>query len=165
MLSNSEFFRLFPLACIPGTVEPYVNKAEWAIHDVLPVLLEAIGPCELRMITFNVSEESIRVIDDEAERGNLTNIMLLLDTSIQRNKLDLLSFALTVSPSIRLDRVHAKVMLISNDKFCFGIAGSANFNSIKRIESGFYFTAGSYFDYFLNEFENCYKNAIINDLK
>lgn len=162
MLSKTDFNRLFPLAFTPDAVAPYIHQGEWAIHDVLPILLDVAGPCELRVITFNISAESITAVATCEKL--LTDVKLLLDTSIRRNKLDMLLFAQNVATQVRLGKVHAKLFLVSNARFRFGIAGSANFNSNRRLESGFYFTDPKYFDYFQTEFDKHFKLAEDNDI-
>ncbi|MFK2112233.1 hypothetical protein ACIXIO_02340 [Bacteroides fragilis] len=72
----------------------------------------------------------------------------------------MLLFASNITPRIRIDSCHAKVLLVENDKYQFGIAGSANLNQNHRWENGFYFTSGKHFNYFSEMFEQAYNQAI-----
>ncbi len=85
---------------------------------------------------------------------------MLLDTTVKRHKIDLLLFAANISPEIKIDSCHAKVLLVENEQYQFGIVGSANLNQNHRWEAGFYFTSGKHFDYFSESFSQSYENAM-----
>ena len=137
-----------------------MHKGEWAIHHVLPILLSALGPSAVKIATFSVSEDSLRPLFFLADEGKIQDLKLLLDTTVKRHKLDLLLFAVGITPEIRIDSCHAKVLLVENEQYKFGIVGSANMNQNHRWEAGFYFTAGSHFDYFTQIFNEAYQNAM-----
>ena len=162
MLSKEKFDKYFTLT--PGTVKPFVQKGEWAIHDVLPILLSAYGRANVKIATFSISEDSLRTLFLECDKGNVANLSLLLDHSVRKNKLDLLLFARGFSTDILLSDVHAKIFLVENERLKFGIVGSANLNKNRRIESGFYFTSGEHFDYFNQKFDEYIDNAVIYDI-
>lgn len=155
-----ELLNRFPKALQPGSIEPYMHKGEWAIHHVLPILLSTLGPSAVKIATFSVSEDSLRPLFFLADEGKIQDLKLLLDTTVKRHKLDLLLFAVGITPEIRIDSCHAKVLLVENEQYKFGIVGSANMNQNHRWEAGFYFTAGSHFDYFTQIFNEAYQNAI-----
>ena len=144
----------------PGSIEPFMHKGDWAIHEVLPSLLSEIGPADIRIATFSISEDSLRPLFFLADEKKITGLTLLLETTVKRHKLDLLLFASNITPRIRIDSCHAKVLLVENDKYQFGIAGSANLNQNHRWENGFYFTSGKHFNYFSEMFEQAYNQAI-----
>lgn len=150
----------FPLALCPGSIEPFMHKGDWAIHEVLPSLLSAIGPASVRIATFSISEDSLRPLFFLTEEGKITRLQMLLDTTVKRHKIDLLLFAANISPEIKIDSCHAKVLLVENEQYQFGIVGSANLNQNHRWEAGFYFTSGKHFDYFSESFSQSYENAM-----
>lgn len=163
MLNSEMFDRLFP-DLGSGTIEPLIHKGEWAIHEVLPFLLQRIGAAEVKIATFSISEDSLRPLFFLVESGSINKLTLLLDATVKRHKLDMLLFALNITPTIRIDSNHAKILLVRSHTHSFGIVGSANLNQPKRIEAGFYFTAGRYFDYFENEFDKFFSEAIPYEL-
>ena len=118
----------FPLALCPGSIEPFMHKGEWAIHEVLPSLLSDIGPAHIKIATFSISEDSLRPLFFLSDEKKIESLTLLLDTTVKRHKLDLLLFASNISPRIRIDSCHAKLLLVENEQYKFGIAGSANLN-------------------------------------
>lgn len=155
ILSEEKFDELFCLA--PDTIRPFIHKGKWAIHDVLPILLSRYGPADVTICTFSIAEDSLRALFLACDKGDISNLTLLLDHSVRKNKIELLLFAENFSSEIFLDNVHAKIFLFSGD-INFGIVGSANLNTNRRIESGFYFTDKDIFNYFQSEL-----NAYITD--
>lgn len=158
------FDQLFPGIDSSGTVEPLIHKGEWAIHEVLPFLLQRIGPCEVKIATFSISEDSLRPLFFLVESGMIAKLTLLLDATVKRHKLDMLLFALNITPTIRIDNNHSKLLLVNNDTRAFGIVGSANLNQPRRIEAGVYFTAGKFFDFYNNAFDKYFAEAIPYEL-
>lgn len=144
----------------PHLIKPFFHKGEWSLHQIIPALIQVFGPCEVRIATFNISEESIRPLFFLADSGEITQLHLLLDTTVRRHKLDLLLFAANITPSIAIDNCHAKVLLVHNDKYQFGVVGSANLNTNHRWESGFWFTEATFFDYFTAQYNEAYNGAI-----
>lgn len=141
-----------------------MHKGDWAIHEVLPSLLSDIGPASVRIATFSISEDSLRPLFFLAEERMITELTILLDTTVKRHKLDLLLFAANITPNIRIDSCHAKVLLVENDRYQFGIVGSANLNQNRRWEAGFYFTTGTHYDYFAKQFNESYESALNYDI-
>jgi len=164
VMISSEFDRLFRGHERPGTIEPLIHKGEWAIHDVLPFLLQRTGPASVKIATFSVSEDSLRPLFFQVDSGMITKLTLLLDATVKRHKLDMLLFAMNITPDIRIDSNHAKILLLQNETNAFGIVGSANLNQPRRIEAGFYFTAGKYFDFFNEQFDKYYSEAMPYEL-
>lgn len=164
MLNNEMFDRLFHDSDDHGIIEPLLHKGEWAVHEVLPFLLNKITPSEVKIATFSISEDSLRPLFFLVESGSITQLTLLLDSTVKRHKLDMLLFALNITPNIRIDANHAKILLVRNETHSFGIVGSANLNQPKRIEAGFYFTAGKHFDFFNSEFDKFFNEAIPYEL-
>ena len=158
MLSDTTFDELFLLE--PDTVKPFVQKNEWAIHDVLPILSKRYGKLDVTIVTFSISEDSLRTLFLQAEAGNIGTLTMLLDFSVRKNKLEMLLFAHGFSSEIFMNDVHAKIFLVSNDNFRFGIVGSANLNVNRRIESGFYFTGTDFFDFFKNEVDGYIQQSV-----
>ena len=100
------------MALCPGSIEPFMHKGDWAIHEVLPSLLSEIGPADIRIATFSMSEDSLRPLFFLADDKKITGLTLLLDTTVKRHKLDLLLFASNITPRIWIDSCHAKVLLV-----------------------------------------------------
>jgi hypothetical protein len=129
-------------------IVPFMHKGEWAIHDVLPFLLDRTGPAHVTIATFNISEESLRAFFFLQEKGLITKLTFLLDTSIKRHKLELLLFAANITAEIYITSNHAKVMLVEGGEKQYGVVSSMNMNNPIRWEAGFVFSDRDNFDYF-----------------
>jgi hypothetical protein len=163
-MNKQLFNQLFPSALRPGIIEPFIHKGEWAIHDVLPILLEQIGTAEIKIATFSISEDSLRPLFFLVENGSISELTMVLDMTVKRHKLDLLLFASNITPSIRIDSNHSKILLVKSNTHAFGIVGSSNLNQPRRYEAGFYFSAGTHFDFFNSMFDKMYNEAIPYEL-
>lgn len=157
---NVDLLTYFPNALQPGVIEPFIHKGDWAIHQTVSSLVDAVGPADFRIMSYNISEDSLRSLFLEPR---IRSMKVVLDMTIRRHKLDLLYFMGEITRYIRLDSCHAKVFLAENDDFSFGIVGSQNLNLVHRYESGFYFTRGPHFDYFKTHFDLIYDQAIPYD--
>jgi len=157
---KSDFEERFKGYNREGTIAPFLHKGEWALHQMLEDLLERIGPAKVRLMTFNISEDSLRSF---FFNHRIESLQMLLDLNIKRNKLDLLYFASEIASEIRVDAIHAKVFLVDNPTYKFGIVGSQNLNQVHRYESGFYFTGGPAFDFFSREFDDIFLSALPYD--
>lgn len=145
---------------MPGRCEPFMHKGEWAVHEVLPSLLSTTGSATVRIATFSVSEDSLRPLFFLCEEGRIERLTLLLDYTVKRHKLDMLLFAQNITPNIRIDACHAKLLLVENESYRFGICGSANLNQNHRWEAGVWFTSGNLYDYFSQQYEAAYAEAL-----
>ena len=160
-MTQEEFRLLFPDFAKPGTIKPYLQKGDWAVHEILPVFL-LNKKADIRIATYSISEDSLRPLFFLSKSEQIRSLKLLLDTTIKRHKLPLLLFAEGFVPIIGTDAVHAKILLVDVDKeHRFGIVGSANLNRNHRWESGFYFTAGEHYDYFEKMFDVALNQSII----
>ena len=157
-MNRSEFDKLFPNGIKAGQTIPYIHKGKWAIHELLPILLEQIGTVAVRIATFNISEDSLRPLFFMVERKEISELKLLLDMNVKRHKIDMLFFAANITDHIRLSSTHMKVMLIENDSWNIGVVGSANMNNNPRYEAGFIFTDTAHYRYFKDAFTEVYEN-------
>jgi hypothetical protein len=138
-----------------------VHKGKWAVHELLPILLGETGKAEVRIATFNISEDSLRQLFFLLESGKMSALKLLLDMNVKRHKIELLLFAASITPHIRLSCTHMKVMLAANERCHAGIVGSANLNNNPRYEAGVAFTGGKLYDFFVQAFDEIYANDSI----
>ena len=113
------------------------------------------------METFNVSEDALRPMFFEVEKGNITDLRMILDMNVKRHKLEMLLFAAGITTDIRLASCHAKVLLISNERYRIGIVGSANANQPVRYEAGFLFSDPRLFSFFESQFNQVFNEDSI----
>ena len=53
-MTKQEFNNTFRGAMLPETIEPFFHKGQWAIHDVLPILLSKMGKVQVKIATFGI---------------------------------------------------------------------------------------------------------------
>ena len=88
-------------------------------------------PCSrLILLTYSISEQSLRVLSDLKDTGKIQHLILILDKSIVANKFNLLIFAENIADEIYTIENHAKLVLFDTSF----IMTSSNFNKIKRYE-------------------------------
>lgn len=157
-MKKADFDLLFPEGITSGQITPYVHKGRWAVHEVLPILLDWCGPAIVRVATFNISEDSLRPMFFLKDEGKIKDLSLLLDMNVKRHKLDILLFAANIADSVRISSTHMKVLLVENDLFRGGLVGSANMNNNPRYEAGVAFSDTKMFDYYRDCFDEIFKN-------
>lgn len=158
---SAKAFEKIVDAGLNAGVTGFHHKGEWAIHEALTVLLSRTGPASVMMETFNVSEDALRPMFFEVEKGNITDLRLILDMNVKRHKLEMLLFAAGITPGIHIASCHAKVLLIRNDQYQIGIVGSANANQPIRYEAGFMFTEPGLFTFFETKFNQVFNEDSI----
>ncbi len=158
-MKRVDFDQLFPQGMKSGQITPYIHKGKWAVHEVLPILLEEIGrPAIVRVATFNISEDSLRPMFFLKEQGKISDLRLLLDMNVKRHKLDILLFASNIADSVHVTSSHMKLILFESDGFCAGLVGSANMNNNPRYEGGISFTEENIYSYFANKYDQIFDN-------
>ncbi len=160
-MKQQKFSRLLPDGLQPAMVKPFIHKGKWAIHELLPFLLSGTGAADVRVATFNISEDSLRPMFFQLEEKKIRSLRLLLDMNVRRHKLELLLFAANITPEVRLTANHSKILLIENELWKAGVVGSANLNNNPRYEAGFIFTDSQIYDYFRQEFDKIYQEDSI----
>ncbi len=142
-----------------GNPTPFFHKGEWAVHEVLPILLSSTGKAHVSIATFSVSEDSLRPLFFSIDSGAIASLRLLLDFTVQRHKMDMLGFASHITPHIRIASNHAKLLLIENEQHHVTLLGSANLNTNARWENGVLFSDRNMFDFFSAAFSQAYETA------
>ncbi len=157
-MKQSDFKKLFPDGIRSGLTIPFVHKGKWAVHELLPLFVSRMGKIDVKIATFNISEDSLRPLFFMLDRKEINSLTLLLDMNVKRHKLDLLLFAANITPDIRLASTHMKVMLVEHADIKIGVVGSANLNNNPRYEAGFISTDAVYYDYFMRAYTDVFLN-------
>lgn len=133
---SSEMFRdLFP-DFGPGNRCPFVSKGEWAIHELLPILLLITGRANVDIATFSLNEAALRALFLLKDEENITTLRLLADSTSMKHKNGLLLFAESITSNIRISANHAKLLIVQNSDWHIVLMGSANLNAAVRNETG-----------------------------
>ena len=113
----------------------FVTSGRWSMHDLLIYVLHHVGPSDVMVATWSISELAMRQIIKHKESGLIKSISFLLDPRVKvRNPKPLQ--LLSANFPYRLFRCHAKVTLIRSDEHYISIVSSANMTTNPRIERG-----------------------------
>lgn len=157
MKNFSEIFK--EISGSPCFTVPYYSRAEFSMHELMEYLVGVCGPCRLRLSTFSVSEIAVRTLFRLVEKGQITGLQCIMDTTVQRHRLGLLYFASHIATTIALVKNHAKILLLDNAVNQWVVVGSANMNVNDKIEAGMVSSDpllyARFSGWFEEEIENC----------
>lgn len=114
----------------------FMTDGAWSNIDIIECLLSIAGPSKVSLCTWSISTEAIRTFNSWQETGLITSLQVILDQGIRNRKPEIYQQATGAFKKMRLIKCHAKVAVISNDKFQFVIIGSANLTNNPRKEAG-----------------------------
>lgn len=113
----------------------FTTQGKWSTHELLSVLLGITGPAGVRISTYSMTEDPVRMLCNYLTLGSITDVKVVTDKRFKTNQADALQLATANFPLVMID-VHAKVMVIRNDEWNVVVVGSSNFTRNKRIEAG-----------------------------
>lgn len=122
-----------PLACTP--VQAYFTS-EFQLYHLVEFILLEIGPCELIITTFSVSEEFIRKLLQMKSRHLIRSLAIVADHRTAVKALRLSLFTNNVAEQLLLGNNHAKAILFKNSNWKVSVITSQNQTRGNRIECG-----------------------------
>lgn len=124
---------LKPLLLFP--VQPYLSQ-NIQIYHVIDSILHQIGPAELINTTFSVSEEFCRAIYRLKRVGLITRAIEVADFKAAAKTVRVNGFMASVFDEAYLAEIHAKVVLLRNDRYAVSVVTSQNQTRGNRYECG-----------------------------
>lgn len=137
---------LKPLNLYP--VQPYLSQ-HIQIYHVIDSILRQIGAAELINTTFSVSEEFCRAIFRLRSEGLITHAVEVADVKAAAKTVRINGFMTSVFDEAYLAEIHAKVVLLRNDRYTVSVITSQNQTRGNRFECGIITTDASTYE-FLN---------------
>ena len=131
---------LKPLLLFP--VQPYLSQ-NIQIYHVIDSILHQIGPAELINTTFSVSEEFCRAIYRLKKEGLITSAIEVADFKAAAKTVRVNGFMASVFDEAYLAEIHAKVVLLRNDRYAVSVVTSQNQTRGNRFECGIITTDAS----------------------
>lgn len=121
-----------------NTLEPqrhyhFWTGGQWSMHDLLAFLLTLTGPADCWVSTYAISEDAIRRMVHFKSLGLLTDVHFLFDFSAKEQKTSALMMA-RENFNVALTSMHAKTLLLMNDKINLVVSGSANWTRNPKAE-------------------------------
>lgn len=120
----------------PNTTYHFVSAGDWSAHDVLMHLLELLGPSTVYITTWTATEKPIRLLTDALISKKIRQLHLLFDVRMPHRTPAVFQLAAMHATSIKVDRCHAKVMVVDNGKLRATVISSQNMTNNPRIEAG-----------------------------
>ncbi len=138
----------------------YVADGAWSLFELIGYVLDKLGPSNVFITSFSLSEESIRYLHHLKEIGQILSLRGLFDPSLRKTKTPLLYFAASVFCDIRFTANHSKIILFENPVRNFVICASANLGRNRRIETGILDADAASYDYLKEKLFSIFNQAI-----
>ncbi len=120
----------------PGQSIHVVAAGQWCNFDLLEHLGNLVGPAELWLSTWGISDPGVRAIDRMLKRGIVTTCNALVDnhTAIQHSGAT--AFLRDVSTNFGVLKCHAKAYVLLGDQLAVSLITSANLTRNPLLEAG-----------------------------
>lgn len=141
---------LKPLADTP--FQAYLSNV-LQVADVLKWILDQIGPADVQMTSFSISEEFLRRIFFIEKEKLVRSLDIVLDFKATNKTLILWPFIAQTVKNCYLADNHSKLLLVSNEKWKVAVVMSQNLTRGNRYESGSISTDSAVFDSLHNQLE------------
>lgn len=114
----------------------YMSNGNWSMYHLADFILNKIGPCEVHIATWSISELSARMLTQWLDTGRITSLNALFDFRSKNRHPAAFHLAKHNFSKVKLGLCHAKVsVFVSADRY-ITINGSPNWTENPRIESG-----------------------------
>lgn len=121
----------------PGGRIVGLTKGQFSLLHLICELVKITGPADIVCATWSAGLYDASVMKEMLDSGALTSFLLITDRSYSTRQKQ---YALSIEEAFGVDRIrttnlHAKFVLISNDRFKICIRSSMNLNENKRCEN------------------------------
>lgn len=114
----------------------YVSCGDWSMHELLHHILNDIGPAEVLMASWSMSEPAAVKLMAMLEARLIISLRGVLDFRSKNRHPAAFQLSQTLFSDLRLASCHAKVTVVKNDTHLISIVSSANYTNNPRIEAG-----------------------------
>lgn len=108
--------------------------ATWSMHHLLAYVLERIGPARTWLTSWTITEAPVRSIVKLQKRGLITDLACLFDARVGKYNANALQLAQRSFTRVGLTSIHAKCLVMINDRWAVTVLSTANITRNKRIE-------------------------------
>lgn len=120
----------------PDSVYHYVSRARWSMHDLLRHLLGFTGPADVYFTTWSITMGPATMLLELKRAGLIRSLHAIVDSRIKVNAPEAHQVLAMNADSLKLAKLHAKVLVIHNEFNSATVVSSQNFTNTKRIEAG-----------------------------
>lgn len=120
----------------PGISQIGITKGQFSQLDMIQVISDQIGPCDLLISTWTTALDHTRQIGILIQQGRFPTIRLMIDNSFVTRHMDYITEIVRVygEDNIRQARIHAKFFTMRNEKWNLCVRSSMNLNRNPRLE-------------------------------
>lgn len=121
-----------------GECISYMSNGNWSMYHLADAILKKIGPCDLYIATWSISEFSARTLCQWLDEGQVTSVKALFDFRSKNRHPAAFHLAKHSFSKVKIALCHAKVSVFVNaskNKY-ISVNGSPNWTENPRIESG-----------------------------
>jgi len=138
----------------------FITDGAWSMHHLLGHCLEEIGPSDVYLCTWTLTEDPARAILRMKNEGLINSLYCLFDHRIHTRAAGAHQIIAGIADKIQLTKTHAKVTCIIGEDKAASIVASANYTRNRRLEAGTIFTHMEAVLFDMNWIENeLYKNT------
>jgi hypothetical protein len=113
----------------------YMSNGNWSMYHLADFILNKIGPCEVHIATWSISELSARMLTQWLDTGRISSLNALFDFRSKNRHPAAFHLAKHNFSKVKLGLCHAKVsVFVSEDKY-ITVNGSPNWTENPRIEN------------------------------
>jgi hypothetical protein len=124
-----------------GNTYQFVTMGKWSMHEVLEYCLRQLGPSEVFITTWTLTEDPARLLVQLKEEGLIRKLNCLFDYRIKDRKPEPFYLVEGIADEVKLSKCHAKLTVLRGfENRNLTIMGSANYSRNPRIETGAIFT-------------------------
>jgi hypothetical protein len=109
------------------------SMAAWSMHDILAYVLHQVGPADVWLTTWTITEEPVRLLIALQDQGRMRFRGGLLHDRVPTMNPKAYELA-KANLRIQLAKVHAKNLVVITEDWGVTVAGSANWTNNPRIE-------------------------------
>lgn len=114
----------------------FMTDGAWSNIDIIECLLSITSPANVSFCTWSISTDAIRKFTEWQASGVIKSLNVIMDQGIRNRKPEIHQQATVAFKNLRLIKCHAKVCVITNERYSFVLMGSANLTNNPRKEAG-----------------------------
>ena len=120
-----------------GVTQHWWSRGTFNSVRLLMYVVNQIGPCDIIMSTYSISEKSARQLWAAQDKGLIKNIRFLIDNRVRSMSPKPFQALTGFFPNmVRTASIHAKVTTFQNDNWKISIISSMNATDNNKIERG-----------------------------
>lgn len=131
-----------------GVDKHFYSNGSFNLVQLMLYVLHQTGPAHVFLSTYSIAEDSISTLRRYVDCGNILSIRFLIDNRVRSISPKPFAHLVTSFPdNFRCTSLHAKVALVSNDKWHVSIVGSQNATHNPKLERGIIHTSSSIWNF------------------